>query len=93
MQRPKDDFEIYDIKQKGRKAIIELSTNMPVTRQSGNIGKCFCRVGAYRKCGSKCKRCKFSCDGVRLLGAMKCSSGHPKKQKKSCCQKRLSIAD
>ena len=66
---------------------------MPVTRQSSNIGKFFCKVGACRKRGSECKRCKCSCDGVSPLEAMRCSLGHPKKQKKSPCPKQLTIAD
>ena len=66
---------------------------MPVTRQSGNIGKCFCKVGACRKYGSKCKRCKCSCDGVSPLEAMRSTSGRQKKQKKSRCSKQLTIAE
>ena len=66
---------------------------MPVTRQSGNIGPCSCKVGACRKCGSKCKRCKCSCDGVSPIEALRRNAGRPKKPKKSRRPKRLSMAE
>ena len=66
---------------------------MSVTRRSGYIGKCFCKVEACRKCESKCKRCKCSCDGVSPLEAMRHTSGRPTKQKKSHRPKQLKIAE
>ena len=46
-------------------------SNMPVLTRRGLIGDCNCKVGACRKCGSTCKRCKCSCDGVSPINAMK----------------------
>ena len=66
---------------------------MPVTRRSGNIGPCSCKVGACRKCGSACKRCKCSCDGVSPIEALRRHAGRPKKSKKIRRPKRLSMAE
>ena len=45
-----------------------------VTRQ-GSIGQCDCKVGGCRICGSSCRRCKCSCDGVSPLDALSRKAG------------------
>ena len=40
-----------------------------VTRR-GLVGKCSCKVGACRICGSSCKRCMCACDGVKPIDAL-----------------------
>ena len=64
---------------------------MVLTRKR-QIGKCNCKVGACRKCGSQCKRCKCSCDGVSPLEALNRSRGAQKGRKKTRnCAKRKSM--
>ena len=45
---------------------------MPILRvtHQGAIGQCDCKVGGCRICGSTCRRCKCSCDGVSPLDAL-----------------------
>ena len=50
-----------------------------VTRQ-GSIGQCDCKVGGCRICGSSCRRCKCSCDGVSPLDALNRKLGGQRKR-------------
>ena len=52
-----------------------------VTRR-GQVGKCSCKVGACRICGSSCKRCKCSCDGVNPIDALARHKGAQSKKAK-----------
>ena len=56
---------------------------MVITRNSGNVGICSCKVGACRKCGSTCKRCKCACDGVAPLDALKRKVGKVAKKRQT----------
>lgn len=63
-----------------------------VTRQ-GAIGQCDCKVGGCRVCGSTCRRCKCSCDGVSPLDALNRKVGKRPKRinnntSTSCARKR-----
>ena len=40
-----------------------------VTRR-GLVGKCSCKVGACIICGSSCKCCKCTCNGVKSIDAL-----------------------
>ena len=51
-----------------------------VTRQ-GSIGQCDCKVGGCRICGSSCRRCKCSCDGVSPLDALKRKAGGQRRKR------------
>ena len=55
---------------------------MVITRNAGNIGICSCKVGACRKCGSTCKRCKCACDGILPIDALAQNRGRPFKRKR-----------
>ena len=55
---------------------------MVITRNAGNIGICSCKVGACRKCGSTCKRCKCACDGILPIDALEQNRGRPFKRKR-----------
>ena len=46
-----------------------------------NIGKCSCKVGSCRKCGSACRRCLCDCDGIKPIDALKRSRGRPRQKK------------
>ena len=59
---------------------------MPVLTRRGLIGDCNCKVGACRKCGSTCKRCKCSCDGVSPIDAMKQFHGTKKAKHRHACR-------
>ena len=60
---------------------------MVITRNAGNIGICSCKVGACRKCGSTCKRCKCACDGILPIDALAQIRGRPPKRKRKFIHK------
>ena len=70
---------------------------MAVLTRRETVGKCPCKVGALRQCGSSCRRCKCSCDGVSPLEAMKRYQSGKRSKKGNHCQrrkpKRLKIDD
>ena len=66
---------------------------MPTITRRGLIGECSCKVGACRKCGSRCKRCKCSCDGVSPLEAVKMFNQNIRNKKRKRRPKRLKAID
>ena len=61
-------------------------STMPVLTRRGLIAGCNCKVIACRKCGSTCKRCKCSCDGVSPINIM--IQYHGAKKAKHRCARR-----
>ena len=61
---------------------------MVITRNAGNIGICSCKVGACRKCGSTCKRCKCACDGILPVDALAQNRGRPTKSQRKLPKKQ-----
>ena len=61
---------------------------MVITRNAGNIGICSCKVGACRKCGSTCKRCKCACDGILPIDALAQNRGRPTKSRRKLPKKQ-----
>ena len=47
-----------------------------------NVGKCSCKVGSCRKCGSACKRCSCDCDGISPIEAIARHRGAQLKRKR-----------
>ena len=66
---------------------------MPTLTRRGLIGECSCKVGACRKCGSRCKRYKCNCDGVSPLEAVKRFNQNIRNKKCKCRPKRLKALD
>ncbi len=66
---------------------------MPTLTRRGLIGECSCKVGACRKCGSGCKRCKCNCDGVSPLEAIKRFNQNINNKKRKRRPKRLKALD
>ena len=56
---------------------LSTADSMVTITRRGTIGECDCRRGGCRKCGSKCRRCKCSCDGISPLDALERFRGRP----------------